>query len=455
MQRNSTIKWLSALTFIGFSLRLYVAYGAVAISPDSIEYLHLAREFSMSITRPPLYPVLTGLLYPLFGDPEPGGRVVSLLFGTLLIPAVFYLGRLVFGEKTGLYTAFLAAFHPYLVRYSGEVLTEAVFHFMTTLAVFFGIKTILEKNARYGLLCGLFAALSYLTKPAGVVFLLPLSALALYNARGDGKKAAVLFASLWAVFFVLALPYLAFLYENTATLALTGKLSIRDYLFSVIKDPQTNLKDLIQFFRLLPQAFTAPPFVLFLVYLFLRSRNRWRGMGMEEKTLLSVIVFYSVVLIIVFPSKRYIVQLMPVFLVLSASALGSAESRLIAKKRVVFASLVFLLTAFQMPKALATLKKHRLPEKEAGRWIRETLGEGNVIMARKPIVAYYAKGKHLKLPEGKLEEVFVRANGALYVADYEERLKESFPGFQSKEELFLVRLKSFGQRDEFTVYRIR
>ena len=63
-------------------------------------------------------------------DLEFAGRLVSLVFGTLTAVLVLLLGRRVFDEETGLVAAAFAAMHPYMLRYSGDVLAEALYYFL-------------------------------------------------------------------------------------------------------------------------------------------------------------------------------------------------------------------------------------------------------------------------------------------------------------------------------------
>ncbi|MFP0193689.1 glycosyltransferase family 39 protein [Pseudomonas sp. PHC1] len=70
--------------------------------------------------HPPFYQILLWLWFKVFGYAEVVGRYLSLVFGVLLMPAVFFLGRQLFNTRVGLVCAWLAAVNFYLVAYSTE-----------------------------------------------------------------------------------------------------------------------------------------------------------------------------------------------------------------------------------------------------------------------------------------------------------------------------------------------
>jgi 4-amino-4-deoxy-L-arabinose transferase-like glycosyltransferase len=236
---------LFLITCLGFFIRLYVVFNAVTVSTDSVLYLELAREFSkgnyhggLNIIRPPLYPMTVSLAYFIFGNLELAGRVVSLFFGTLVIAVGFYLGRQIYNERAGLLTAFFIAIHPYMVRYSGSVLTEGLYHFLVAAVTLLGLKAISSRNIGFMFLTGLLSVLAYLTKPGAIGFPMVISLWVLFykirNIKEDWGKRLILLASLWAVFILTALPYLLFLYQETGGVAITGRASIIGTIYSMV-----------------------------------------------------------------------------------------------------------------------------------------------------------------------------------------------------------------------------
>ncbi len=70
--------------------------------------------------HPPLYFLLVRLWAGVFGDSETALRMPSVLAGTALVPAMYFLGARVFAPREGLYAAAIAAFGFQAIFYSQE-----------------------------------------------------------------------------------------------------------------------------------------------------------------------------------------------------------------------------------------------------------------------------------------------------------------------------------------------
>jgi uncharacterized membrane protein len=462
------------LTFIvclGFILRLYVALNAVTISVDSTIDLSLARAFTegdfyggLDVSRPPLHPLLVSLLYPLFNDYELSARIISVVFGTLVIAVSFHIGKRVFDERVGLITAFLVAVHPYLVRYSGDTLREGLYYFLVATVVLLGYRAVFSSSARQMFLAGLICFLAYLTKPGAIGLLLVISLwVVLYNfssIRDDWQKRLFMLASGFSVFILMALPYLVYLYLETGGVALTGKLDSNFILIRVYDTFTFSESDhWVRFSKYFPEAFSIPFFLLFLSYLFGRLRE---GFNSAEYYLLSILGAYSLLYLGVNPERRYFVQLMPFVMVFSAMGFIYVESWLRTKKRglVILTVLILATMAVQLPKGLKTLKERHLPEKLAGEWLLATEGSNTTIISRKPIVTFYADGNFVRLFDGhdlKWQVRRARRHGAEYMAGYPERFREVVPDFNRDKKRLLIEVKTFEgtDGDRFVIYRVR
>ncbi|MEK7880945.1 MAG: glycosyltransferase family 39 protein, partial [Deltaproteobacteria bacterium] len=116
----SPYRILLLIVFFAFMGRFFVAVNTEVIAVDSVEYVRLAKAFAsgdymgtLDVKRPPLYPALMGLASFIIPDFPLAGRLVSLVFGALTVVLVYFLGRRVFDEKTGLVAAAFAAMPPY------------------------------------------------------------------------------------------------------------------------------------------------------------------------------------------------------------------------------------------------------------------------------------------------------------------------------------------------------
>jgi len=115
------------ILLVGFALRLY-RLGYESLWYDEMVSVLLARKSLPALTahtagdiHPPLYYYLLHFWIRLTGSSEFSLAFLSLVFGVLLIPLLFYLGRGLYGAKIGLLGALLLAFSPFNLWYSQEV----------------------------------------------------------------------------------------------------------------------------------------------------------------------------------------------------------------------------------------------------------------------------------------------------------------------------------------------
>ena len=98
---------------------LWVDEGATWLFAHQTLGGELGRQLALEPT-PPVYYALVGVFLALFGDGDLVLRLPSVIFGTACIPAVYLLGRRLFGTVVGLGAAALLAMHPLQVFYSRE-----------------------------------------------------------------------------------------------------------------------------------------------------------------------------------------------------------------------------------------------------------------------------------------------------------------------------------------------
>lgn len=140
--------------FLGLALRLgFVIYsGDKESQPDEGVYHYLALSFyqhggmgdiqpggqwTPTAVRPPAWPWILSAIYRLLGPQRFLGRLFTAGLGVLLILIVFFLAQTLFGarSKPGLWAAWIVAFHPLLVYWSGVAMTEIPFAFICCLGL--------------------------------------------------------------------------------------------------------------------------------------------------------------------------------------------------------------------------------------------------------------------------------------------------------------------------------
>lgn len=118
---------LPAIILIGFAVRLYqlgaqslwydeTVSAVLASEPPAELIAHTARDI-----HPPAYYLLLHYWTGLAGDTEFALAFASLIFGILLIPLTYHLGRLLADQSSAAWSALLVACSPFNVWYSQEV----------------------------------------------------------------------------------------------------------------------------------------------------------------------------------------------------------------------------------------------------------------------------------------------------------------------------------------------
>jgi 4-amino-4-deoxy-L-arabinose transferase-like glycosyltransferase len=211
--------WL-AVFVVAFGLRL--AYAWLATGPnglpygDSVDYdtlawrLATAHGFSLgpdsamypTAFRPPVLPWITSLVYAVTGHRFFLGVLLQCVIGALVPILLLELGRHLFSRGVGVIAAWLAAFHPLLVFFSGYLLTETPFVVMTLVAMLATVSWIKTPRPSRAIGAGLLWGVAALTRPTalllpGLVLMWAWAPLGLIVAPRDRlRQAALLLAGL-------------------------------------------------------------------------------------------------------------------------------------------------------------------------------------------------------------------------------------------------------------------
>ncbi len=195
----------------------------------------------------PLFPWLAGLLYAVTGNLQVASDILYVLFGSLLVFPVYAIGVEIYGRRTGLGAAAFVAVFPALsaaVLYWGS-LTEPIYMLFVYLGLW-GVLRVLRPCWRQveperGLACqyrdpwwayglaGLSFGLAYLTRPEAFTYfvLMGLFVLILRLARRRITVAFVGKMAIYLVAFALAfLPYAYYTYLNTGAWMVSEKVGV-------------------------------------------------------------------------------------------------------------------------------------------------------------------------------------------------------------------------------------
>lgn len=136
-----------------------------------------------------LYAFLIAGMSMLINDREIAATLVSVISGGLLIIPVFYLGKALFNTTTAWLGAILIILSPYLIEFSGWILTESLFTFIFIACFSLTAVLLVQGGGWYKwIFLGILTELAYIAREVGIivfpiVFIWTLSYLLLTNKR--------------------------------------------------------------------------------------------------------------------------------------------------------------------------------------------------------------------------------------------------------------------------------
>ncbi len=199
----------------------------------------------------PLFPIVTGVLYPLTHDMQLNSSIAYVVFGTLTLLPFYWLARRLFGTRIGWMASVLLCLYPALT--AGVLFWGTMLEPLYLCLLFAGLCAVWaawEKGSLWAYLAaGILFGLAYLAKPEAVVdfgwmlFLLALANLArnalrarpptgVHEVRKAGEAAAGIYR-IWPgllaavlAFTLVISPYILFIYRDTGRIMVSGKLGV-------------------------------------------------------------------------------------------------------------------------------------------------------------------------------------------------------------------------------------
>ena len=175
---KSTCLVLAIIFFLSLGLRITQPFLTDRITKDGVLYVHMAEDitktnsnyqpFARNRRMPPLYIyMIAGASKYLNIHPETAGRLISILFGALLVIPVFFITKYLFDSRIAGFAAFLVGVNPYLIDISASIMRDSLFVTLLFSTLFFIIKSITCKNNKsyiYWGVSGIFLTLAIATR---------------------------------------------------------------------------------------------------------------------------------------------------------------------------------------------------------------------------------------------------------------------------------------------------
>ena len=448
MIKNEKID-LAILLLISLLLSIYLFFRTYVISLDgAFQYIPIAKDIvsglygkALAHNQQPLYSVLVAFVSRWVSDYELAGKLVSTIFGILIIFPVYFLGKRIFDERVALFSSFFLAIHPYIRRFSADVLKESTYLFLFATAIWFAWRTIQGEKKYLYLFIPLLSALAYLVRPDGVEILIGVFLYVLFIKKFSASKEKwTIILLLFLSSALLFLPYLIHLKETTGVWTLSRAKTISGFLGLGGMGDEVSIyyKILFSLKKLNTEIFSIyHPLYIFLLVIGLLKRRFSHFRTGEGFLFLFCALHYVVLFLLVLNitewggeemaravhfSGRHVLPLLLFsvywvgegFLTIYQWILKKAESHRLPlylgsnrKSAIVFVTLLILILAIVLPKTLKPQRYERLPEKWAGVWIKNQSGQGAKIFTTTPRVAFYADGEceHIDFKRDKSDRI--------------------------------------------------
>jgi hypothetical protein len=484
---------LTILLSLSLFLSIYLFSRTYVISFDgAFQYIPIAKDFISGLygqafghNQQPLYSIFVALLSRLVSDYEQAGKLVSTIFGILMVFPLYFLGRRVVHDRVAFVSLILLVIHPYIRRFSADVLKESTYLFFLSLVLWFSWRTI-QGTKRYPyLLIPLLSTLAYLVRPDGVeVFLVIFFYLFFIKKYHVSKERWIAILLLCSASLILFLPYLIYLRETTGIWTLSRAKTVNWFLGLSGSAGEISWFDRLPFtLNTLNVEFFSiyhPLYILLLGIGLWKRRTSFFREG-EGFLLLFFIFHYLVLFLLVFNltewghgetiraihfSGRYVLPLLLFSIYWVGEGLialhhwiyNKIESygillRWEAKNRTMFVwgILFFLILTIVLPKTLKPQRYERIPEKMAGIWIKNQYGKGMTIFTTAPRIAYYAEGtfEYIDLNKDTIEKIktSMAEKKTFYLAIGDKEIMNFHEVAEALKRDF-IELKRFGRKGE-------
>ncbi|MBN2189758.1 MAG: glycosyltransferase family 39 protein [Candidatus Aureabacteria bacterium] len=495
---NKFIGWdLARLLTLSFVMRLVLRLMFFVPAKDGLTFAEIAACFSrgdfkaaLSHEYHPLYPFLISVFSKFTADFIDAGLAVSLLFGFLLVIPVYLASLRLFDRKAAVISSVFCIFHPYLLRFSSNVLSESIYLFFAGFAFLCGLEGVKNRKTGYFIAVSFFSVFAYLVRPEGAgVLLAVVSALLFIPFQGLRFLKRLWLAFLVvAVFLIMVFPYIYTIKQFQGEWRLTQKTRITSLLgmdkeeeivdnaqpvpepveeYPLKAAPQKPegiklaVKGSEQLIRKILQGVFLPVAVFALIGIAIRKK--YPRSQAEFIPLLAFLIYISVLFMVAIRtdiSYRHTAFLMLLGCVYSGAGVCEFTS-LFSKKtgsRLLWAILFVCIIAMSV-KGLKPVGMDKECRKTVGIWISRNY-PGEVIMtSRMARIPFYAGAEHFDYTDYKKGFILKEAQergiklAVINLLDMSEADNDllSLLNDKNSEKIYS---RKFGEKDEIVVYEL-
>lgn len=421
------------ILLICISVRIYIFYNTYIIASDSVQYIDMAQLIregklhnALHHVTPPVYSVLIAAVMSVFSDAEIAGKVVSFFLSIATMFPLFYLGKKFFPTRIVMAGLFFYAVHPFMIKYSAEVLSECTFIFLSVTGFALVCKWLDSCQHIPSILAGFLFGLSSLTRPQGIIWLPATIAIFFvflrlkFCAKNDIRR-FVQFFLFFVIYVVIIFPYAYFLKKITGEWTIRqfgsgalwrgtgqyGSSSLWETIIAILANPLLLFKKIIlnlgSLAVFLPEGIFYP-FFLFLIIGILLGRSGRNTFG--EIFIGIICCTYLIFHMLLYFKVRYLLPIVPLALFLAGAGFWyvvDCTQRLFLKyfscsnhnrlRYMIVLTLCIILILSVLPRGLEPQRLNKVDRKVVGERIAALSPERPVIFSSDPRVAFYAKGE--------------------------------------------------------------
>lgn len=178
-----------------------------------LPYEHF-EQLRLGITLP------AALSFNIFGFNQFTISLYPLICSLMSIILVYFLGRTLIDEKTGLLAALLLTFYPLDVIFSTKLYVDVPLAFFMGLVIYFYLRAFETDKKRFYVLCGLSLGISYICKLNGLYILLVMGLYTIYKRRFDLKSLFIILG-----FLAIFVPESIYYHKKTGDLLYRFKIA--------------------------------------------------------------------------------------------------------------------------------------------------------------------------------------------------------------------------------------
>jgi 4-amino-4-deoxy-L-arabinose transferase-like glycosyltransferase len=452
------IFWIMLIVVIAFLIRFSFFSLHQVVELDGAYYISLGEnlvekgsysdmENNLNTNLTPGMPIAVGLLNLLIKDGVLSSRLINAIFGSLLIIPVYLFTKRIFNRKEAYIAAILTASYTILIYSSTLTYNDSLYSFLFLFGLYFGWLGLNKEKLWMYILAGVLFGISALVRPESGLVVVVFIFYSLIAFRNFSLKRFFNILSLIIVFVLVISPWVLFVHENTGKwqMSTRGAFTYLHREFEIFTDDyernQFSLSIDKTRIRLNPYNFTGDtsPFTYILqepekfatrylnnfgdflfkfiteifpiIFLFIVIYGLYGKQNLKADIYLLLFIIYPFFLYPVYGSEsRWFIPLIPILLIWVSRGITKLEER---KKyfnvyiiTLLISILMIVAVLFVNPLTPKIYEKNDQPieQKIAGEWLKNNVGEGKIIMSRRPWVSFYSKGRYVYLPYADYED---------------------------------------------------